>query len=82
MTLNALHRTYGYLNAGTSEPAVPSPTGHDYRLRHGGSYVPFHSITSAENHRLDNSLRAFIELWYKGRWNIMGDIPQPKRMAL
>lgn len=53
-----------------------------YRVRNGGSYVRFNAVTSAENYKLDNAIRSPIELWYKSRWNIMGDIPQPRRLAL
>lgn len=53
-----------------------------YRVRNGGSHLRFNAITTAENYKLDNAIRSPIELWYKSRWNVMGDIPEPKLTAL
>jgi len=42
----------------------------------------FTGVVQAECHKIDTHDRRSIELWYKDRWNIMGDIPNARRIAL
>jgi hypothetical protein len=66
----------------------PSPPGYTITgapLLYRVGREPFANIIDAECYKLDADRyhsRLPIELYYKDRWNIMGDVPEPKRVPL
>lgn len=68
------------------DPPALSYVHDEQRLIYRVGSSLFSRVVDAENYKLDATTyvvkRAPIELWYKDRWNIMGDIPEASRVAL